>query len=214
MKLWRQFLPLFRPPLGAIRPWRRFPPKRRRPRHRHYNGRVSTSFSRGLTSRLRPNRRGFQRQFHKPQGQGAVMAFHGTKSVAAATSILRDGWEIGAGQAIGSGVYLTTRLEVAKLYASSAGCYVKCSVHLGRCLEWNVEAQARWRSWCQHHNILADGSGIAAFARKHGYDTIRQSDTIVVPAILCANPSAWRRKFGNIRILSIHQANDDRRIQV
>lgn len=119
----------------------------------------------------------------------------------------------GGGNALGDGVYLTTDLNAAKGYASG-GVYLKCLVTLGRTCVWGSPMQARYGAWCQSRGVRQDNSAMTAFLLQHGYKTLQSGNVVVVLSPQFANPSAWKRKSGLIRVLSIHRASDGARIDV
>jgi len=53
---------------------------------------------------------------------------------------------------------------------------------------------------------------VTAFLLQHGYHTLQNGKVVVVLAPQFANPTAWKRRL--IKVLSVHQASDDRRIHV
>jgi hypothetical protein len=55
---------------------------------------------------------------------------------------------------------------------------------------------------------------VTAFLLQHGYHTLQNGKVVVVLAPQFANPTAWKRKSRLIKVLSVHQASDDRRIHV
>jgi hypothetical protein len=145
---------------------------------------------------------------------GRLVAYHGTPSPLNAGSILRDGFMAGSGNALGDGIYLATDLATAKAHAGSAGVYLKCSVKLGRTCFWGPLMQARYAAWCQKRGVRQDASAMTAFLLQHGYNTLQNGKVVVVLVPQFVNPTAWKRKLHQIRILSVHRAADDRRIHV
>jgi hypothetical protein len=74
--------------------------------------------------------------------------------------------------------------------------------------------QSEYQHWCKERNVQANNSAITAFLRQHGYSTLTSGNVVVVLWPQSANPSAWKRKFREISILSVHRASDDVRIHV
>lgn len=144
-----------------------------------------------------------------------VVAYHGTKSPEIAKSIFRDGWQTGTGNALGDGTYFTTDLSTAKGYTGGAGgVYLKCAIRLGRVCTWDGASQARYAEWCRRHAVTPNGSAITAYLLRHGFDTVRSGNILVVLAPQYANPTAWKRWNPRIRILGVYRASDDQRIRV
>ncbi len=142
------------------------------------------------------------------------MAYHGTPSALNAASILKDGWEVGSGNAFGDGIYFSQDLAEAKRYAGASGVYLRCLIRLGKSCTWNAETQRQYDAWCRARNVRPDNSAVAAFLLKRGFDTVVSGDMIVVLQPRYANPSAWRRKIFRIRVLSVHRAAGDGRVFV
>ena len=148
------------------------------------------------------------------QGGATLIAYHGTPTQENAASIVKDGWLVGSGNALGDGIYLATKVDIAKTYAGSSGLYLKCRVLLGRSCAWDSTTQARYKKWCQDQGVRKDNSAITAYLLQHGFHTVRQGDVIVVLAPQYANATAWKRRFKCIRIMSVHRSSDDQRIRV
>lgn len=131
-----------------------------------------------------------------------------------ARSILRHGFMTGGGNALGDGVYFATDAITAKRFAGSAGVYLKCRITLGQSCFWGPPMQARYAAWCQKRGVRQDNSAMTAFLLQHGYRTLQNGKIIVVLMPQFANPTAWKRKMRQVRILSVHRGTDDRRIHV
>ncbi len=121
---------------------------------------------------------------------------------------------VGVGNACGDGVYFATDVPTAKSYAGSGGVYLKCRVQLGKTCKWNSKIDAQYNQWCQAKGTIPNNSAKTAFLVQSGYKTVQSGNVIVVLAPQYANPSAWKRKRNNIRVLSVHRASDDKRIRV
>lgn len=188
-------LPL-QPPPGPLR--RAAAPSRRQ----HRRGQVNS----------RPNRP-VNRRRNTPAGQ-QVIAFHGTPDQANAASIFRHGWMIGPGNGLGDGIYFSKSLAEAKAYARTSGVYLRCRIDLGKSAQWTPPLQKEYQRWCKERNVQANNSAITAFLRQHGYTTLVSGNVVVVLWPQSANPSAWKRKFWNVKILSVHRSSDDARIRV
>jgi len=212
MSLWQHFRRMLRGPA--------FPPRsrcrgNRQPRH---GGDGSNHRRRPPHSLGRAALRGLRRLFTSPSRsrliRGRTVAYHGTPSVQNARSIIRDGFAVGCGNALGDGIYLATDLATAKAHAGSSGVYLKCLVKLGRTGFWGASMQARYAVWCQSRGVRQDNSAKTAFALQHGFNTLQNGNVVVVLAPQFANPTAWKRKLNRIKIVSIHRAADDRRLNV
>lgn len=205
-----------RGPGGAGRPGRPPSPKSGRargkslPRRRPHGGQGRPRRSRGA---------GDGRASEAGPGAGRrrgreVVAYHGTPSAENARSILRDGWLVGSGNALGDGIYLATDPTTARSYAGSRGVYVKCRVDLGRTCQWTPAMQARFAAWCRSRGVTADRSAVTAFLLRQGYDTVRNGNVLVVLAPQYANPAAWKRKSRRIRVLGVYSASTGRPVRV
>lgn len=152
----------------------------------------------------------------KPSGllRGMTTAYHGTPSLENARSIVRNGWMVGSGNALGDGIYFAKNLSTAKSYASSGGVYLKCAVKLGRTCTWDANMQRRFQDWCRKTGATQDRSAQTSFLLKNGFDTIQNGEVIVVLAPQYANPTAHKRKDRRIRILSVHLVSDNARVRV
>lgn len=119
----------------------------------------------------------------------------------------------GSGNALGDGTYLAD-VASAKSYAGSTGVYLKCLVTLGRTCVWGAPMQARYAVWCQRHGVQQDNSAMTAFLLRNGFNTIQSGKVVVVLSPGYRNPTAWKRKSRFIRVLSVHRASNDARINV
>lgn len=195
-------------PAGSPKPRRRQPTRGGGSRPAQPSGRRRPQPSPGPSPR-RPGRAA------GAQGRGGtVMAYHGTLCVQNVQSILKQGWLVGSGNALGDGIYFATDVSTAKSYAKASGVYVRCRIALGQTCHWDTAMQQRYAAWCRTKGVRSDNSAITAFLLQHGYDTVQQGTVVVVLAPQYANPTAWKRRHGRIRILSVHRAADDRRIRV
>jgi len=147
-------------------------------------------------------------------GAGSVVAYHGTPSAANAGDIVRNGFMVGRGNLLGDGVYFTTDKQAAKGYGGSRGVYLKCRIRLGKTCNWNGGLDSRFRQWCKSRSVIADSSAQTAFLLRQGFDTLRSGATLVVLRPQFANPSAYKVKLRQVRVLSVHRASDDRQIRV
>lgn len=145
---------------------------------------------------------------------GCVIAYHGTPSASNARSILHHGFMAGGGNALGDGIYLATNVATAKSHAGSAGVYLKCAVRLGRTCFWGPGLQARYAAWCEKRGVRQDNSAITGFLVQNGYNTLQNDEIVVVLIPQFANPTAWKRKTRQIKVLSIHRATDDKKMHV
>lgn len=205
MKLWRQLTRLWRQRNAPPHPRHR---RRQSPRRRRIPG---GSVGRTAFQRLRRLFNGVA----KPRlMRGRITAYHGTPSVTNARSICRDGFMAGGGNALGDGIYLATDVASAKTYAGSAGVYVKCQVTLGRTCVWGAPMQARYAAWCQLHGVQQDNSAMTAFLLRNGFNTIQNGKVVVVLSPGYRNPTAWKQKSRFIRVLSVHRASNNARINV
>lgn len=143
-----------------------------------------------------------------------ILAFHGTPSSSNAGSIFRHGWMTGGGNAYGDGVYFATDPATAKGYAGGSGVYLKCLLFPKRVCNWNTNMDSQFRQWCSQRGTAADNSAKTAFLIHQGFDCLHQGNIVVMLAPQYANPAAWKRKNFKIRILSVHQSSDDRKIRV
>ena len=153
--------------------------------------------------------------YHKPkQHYSSIIAYHGTPNQSNVKSILKDGWMVGSGNALGDGIYFVMDISTAKGYSGSNGIYIKCQLQLDRVCHWNSSIQKQFGIWCRNKNILPDNSAKTAFLIQNGYDTIQDGNIIVVLAPQYANSTAWKRKSKRIRIISIHRSSDNQRIRI
>jgi hypothetical protein len=143
-----------------------------------------------------------------------IIAYHGTPDQANAASIIKHGWMVGPGNGLGDGLYFSQSLPEAKGYTRTSGVYLRCRIDLGRSAQWTPQLQKEYQRWCKERNVQANNSAITAFLRQRGYSTLTSGNVVVVLWPQSANPSAWKRKFRNIRVLSVHRASDDARIRV
>jgi hypothetical protein len=120
----------------------------------------------------------------------------------------------GHGNGLADSVYFARNSATAKTYAGTSGVLVKCRVRLGKTCVWDANVQQRFSQWCQARGVTPDNSGKTAYLLRHGFDTMQSGDVIVVLSPQCANAAAWKRKDRRIRLLSVHQASDERRIYV
>ena len=211
MKLWRQITRMWR---------RRNAPPHPRQRNRQHTHRGGAPRSRRFSTHS-VGHTAFQRLRRLFNGvakprlmRGRVVAYHGTPSVTNARSICRDGFMAGGGNALGDGIYLGMDVATAKSYAGSTGVYVKCLVKLGRTCVWGAPMQARYAAWCLRHGVQQDNSAMTAFLLRNGFNTIQNGKVVVVLSPGYRNPTAWKRKSRFIRVLSVHRASDDARINV
>jgi hypothetical protein len=178
------------------------PPAPPQPKPNRRNGRVP-----------RPNQRRHGGHRHQSSHK-SVIAYHGTPSEANAADILRNGFAIGAGNGFTDGVYFSTALTEAKGYARSNGVYLKCRIDLGRCAVWNAQMDQRFRDWCSAQNAPPTNSSKTAFLLKQRFQTLQAGQEVVVLWPQHKEVFAWKRKFWNVKILSVHRAGDDARIRV
>jgi hypothetical protein len=211
MKLWRQFTRMWRQRNAPSHPRHR---KRQPPRHGGGSHRRQLP-ARSLRSTAFHRLRRLFNGVAKPRlMRGRVVAYHGTPSVTNAKSICRDGFMAGSGNALGDGTYLATDVASAKTYAGSAGVYVKCLVTLGRTCVWGAPMQARYAAWCQRHGVQQDNSAMTAFLLRNAINTIQNGKVVVVLSPGYRNPTAWKQKSRFIKVLSVHRASNDARINV
>jgi hypothetical protein len=182
----------------------------------HHASKSGGGFGKGRkrVKRRRSRFSGKPGQRHSRFRTRCVVAYHGTPSVENAKSIIRDGFKIGSGNALGDGVYLTRDLSVAKTYAGSNGVYLRCLVQLGRNCNLDDGTRGAFAAWCRSRGASADNSALTAFLMQRGYDTVYDAATIVVLSPQCVNSNAWKRRDLEIRILSVHKGSDGRRIRV
>jgi hypothetical protein len=121
---------------------------------------------------------------------------------------------VGHGNGLGDGIYFSKSLAEAKAYARTGGVYLRCRINLGKSAQWMAQLQSQYQCWCKERNVQANNSAITAFLRQRGYNTLTSGNIIVVLWPQSANPSAWKRKFREISIISVHRALDDARIRV
>ena len=198
MNLLAQIFGAFAPPPTQRRPHR---PPRRNPASRHQKSPAKRPI--------------WKRLFQAPSAShGTLVAFHGTPSAENARSILRHGWMVSRGNALGDGVYLAQDLATAKSHAGTGGVYIKCRVRLGRTCVWTSRWQAEFDRWCKARAVVADNSARTAFLLRRGSKTLQSGKVVVVLAAQVANPTAWKLRQPRIRVLSIHRAADDRPIRV
>ncbi len=169
--------------------------------------------------------------FHKKQGakkgwnsrsraqnklitQKEIIAFHGTPTAQNAADILKNGFLAGAGNALGSGVYLSTNLTEAKAYARGTGVYLKCVVKPKRICMWDNRFDQQFRAWCAQHNVHPDTNARTSFLLRQGYDTLQAGTVLVALRPLFANPTAHKVKLRQVRVLGVFRADNDRKIRV
>jgi hypothetical protein len=153
------------------------------------------------------------RRRNTPAGQ-QVIAYHGTPAAANAASIIKHGFMVKSGNALGDGVYLSQSLQEAKGYTGTIGVYLRCRVYLGRSAQWTPQLRNDYQLWCRERSVEVNNSAITGFLRQRGFSTLTSGNIIVVLWPQSANPSAWKRKFREISIISVHRASDDARIRV
>jgi hypothetical protein len=168
-------------------------------------------YRRGQT-RSRPNQPANRRR-RTSAGQ-QVIAYHGTPAAANAASIIKHGFMVKSGNALGDGVYLSQSLQEAKGYTGTIGVYLRCRVYLGRSAQWTPQLRNDYQLWCRERSVEVNNSAITGFLRQRGFSTLTSGNIIVVLWPQSANPSAWKRKFREISIISVHRALDDARIRV
>lgn len=142
-----------------------------------------------------------------------IVGYHGTPSMDNAKSILKDGWMVGSGNAMGDGVYFAKDSATSKSYGSG-GVYLKCLIYLGKTCWWNNQIQQQYDRWCKAKGVVPNNSAMTSFLLQKGYKTVQNNAIIVVLRPQYANPSAFKKKDTRIRILSIHRTSDDQKIRI
>jgi hypothetical protein len=208
LSLWRQIAQAFWPSAVPARPsWKRHG------RHHHAGGGAQQHRHRPTPSPVKKHGNRVGKLFNKltlPKLQrGKVIAYHGTPSPANARSIVKDGFMVGAGNGLGDGVYFAD-LATAKTYAGSTGVILKCAIKVGRTCYWGPPMQAKYAAWCIARGVVQNNSAITAYLRQNGFETIQNNGVVVVLAPQFANPSAWKRKFHQVKILGVHNPNGKR----
>lgn len=79
--------------------------------------------------------------------------YHGT-SIHDPMIIVRDGWIVGPGEALGPGIYLTNKKSIAQGYAQTG--LITCEVAWGKKLNWpnlSPDLKKKFELWCQEHGL-------------------------------------------------------------
>lgn len=192
-----------------------------KPKQKKSSRKKTTKNFQGNGNGQKKNRHSFQHRvsnFYKKsptQNSGkSVVVYHGTSSAENARSILKHGWIIGSGNAYGDGIYFSKDLSEAKIYAGGSGVYLKCRIYMGKTCQWNTKMSSKYTSWCKSRGVIPDNSAKTSFLLQHGFKTLKEGKIIIVLGPQYAHPSAWKIKRRNIRVISIHRADNDRRIRV
>jgi len=147
------------------------------------------------------------------QTRRTFIAYHGTPAATNARSILRHGWMVGSGNAHGDGIYLSTRIQTAIAYAGSGGLYLKCRVS-GKACSWTPGMQSEFDRWCKCRMARADASAKTSFLIQRGVELVEVGDVLVVLAPQFANPTAWKWKNRQIKIIGVYRVSDDRPVRL
>lgn len=197
-------------------------PQTRRRRPRQAARAASPPHSRSRSRTAGPSRRSPATATHpRPTGRrrdqdppcATLVVYHGTSADGAA-AILRAGFWVGDGNALGDGVYFSTRWDTARQYAGASGLIIKCVLRPGRCCRMNPSLQQQFHTWSAAHTTPADSSALTAFLLHRGYQTLRQGDVFVRLRPRTVNRLASTRKDPHIRILSVHRVKDGQRVRV
>lgn len=139
--------------------------------------------------------------------------FHGTSS-GVAERILREGWIIGSGNAIGSGIYFSVGAEThARSYARPE--LIHARIAWGKIAHWDdPKVQQEYTQWCREHRCTPCGDAITEWALATGYRTLLQSKTHkpTIGVFLYPQTARTGRKLvtPHIRILEVKDVNTGR----
>lgn len=143
-----------------------------------------------------------------------VTVYHGTPSLENAKSIVRHGWIVGTGNALGDGVYTTTSVSVARSYAGANGYLVKARLQPGKSAVWTGSLDRAFRRWVVSRGCSPDMSARTAFLLERGYRTLQQDNVYVVLMRGYRNPAATKVKPKCLRVVEVQDATTGRRVRV
>lgn len=180
-----------------------------------------TSYKKHINNKYRKPKPGKSNNFHKSgfnknkhKSPNSLIGYHGTTSAGNAASVFKHGWLIGSGNAYGDGIYFTQDVSEAKRYSGSGGVYLKCKIYMGKTCHWDSTMEKKYSDWCSSGGIRSDNSAKTSFLLRKGFDTLKAGSIILVLEPQYSNPSAWKRRNRNIKILSVHRADNDQRVRV
>lgn len=139
--------------------------------------------------------------------------FHG-KGSGVAEKIVREGWIIGGGNAIGSGVYFSVGAEThAHSYARPE--LIHARVAWGKIAYWDdPKVQQEYTQWCRDNHRTPCGDTITEWGLATGYRTLLQSKTHkpTIGVFLYPQTARTGRKLitPHIRILEVKDVNTGR----
>lgn len=139
--------------------------------------------------------------------------FHGT-STGVAEKIMHEGWIIGHGNAIGSGVYFSVGVEThARSYAHPE--LIHARIAWGKIAHWDdSKVQQEYTQWCREHRRAPCGDVITEWALATGYRTLLQNKTHkpTIGVFLYPQTARTGRKLvtPHIRILEVKDVNTGR----
>jgi hypothetical protein len=155
------------------------------------------------------------KQPSKPQSARAgVIVYHGTPTLEGARSIVRHGWIVGNGNAMGDGIYLSTSEQTARTYASASGFLIKAKLVPDRCATWSPELGQAFTTWCRQRNCPPDNSARTAFLLERRYTTLKQGDVYVVLQRGYRNPAATKIRPNCLSVISVSSVATGRQITV
>ena len=107
--------------------------------------------------------------------------YHGTNSGQNIESILQHGWRVGAGNAMGSGVYFafdgvhdsSSIISTASSYAGSGGALIKATIAWGNTADWyDGDVTSSCMAWLAEQGKSYNGDTITEWGLANGFDSV------------------------------------------
>ena len=151
---------------------------------------------------------------HAQSRPASVAVYHGTQTLESARSIVRHGWIVGTGNALGDGVYTTTSVDVAKSYATASGYVLQAQLDPGKSTAWTPTLAQAFQAWCKSRGCVADMAARTAFLKYRGFHTLQEGNVYVVLYLGLRNPAATKVKVKRLRVVRVFDAATGRTVWV